>query len=294
MRQESATPDQRLSRIAARQHGVVGTPQLIAVGISPQGISRRAASGRLHRVHRGVYAVGHPRLSIEGAWLAAVLACGDGAALSHRSAAALWGLLPAIRGLVHVTVPGTAGRRKRRGIRIHRSRSLGPETTTRRKNVPVTTAGRTLADLRKVVMADEWRAAARQAGVLGLDIAKNAGEESPQTRSELEDRFLALCRRHHLPPPEVNVRIGPYVVDFLWREHGLVVELDGYRYHRGRIAFEDDRARDVELRLLGLHVVRFTYRQVIDQPAWALGRLAHVLDLQLPRSPAWQAPRTDL
>jgi very-short-patch-repair endonuclease len=283
MREQSAKSDRSIARMAARQHGVITTAQLRAAGITKDKARRRVRQGRLHPVHRGVYAVGHPRLSNEGRWLAAALACGDGSALSHHSAAALWALIPAKPGLVHITVPGSSGR-KRRGIRIHRSTTLIPTTTTRRRGIPVTTPERTLADLRRVVAPDQWRDALRHADVLGLPVGRFS-DDPPLTRSELEDRFLALCRRHRLPAPEVNARVGPYVVDFLWREHGLIVELDGYRYHRGRIAFEDDRARDVELKLLGFDVVRFTYRHVVDQPAWAFGRLVALLAGGSPPSP---------
>ncbi len=229
-------------------------------------MARRVQSGRLHRIHRGVFAVGHKRLTNEGIWLAAVLACGDGAALSHRSAAALWKLLPASRGIVDITVPGTGGRRKRRGIRLHRSPSLTPAATVRRNGIAVTTPARTLADLRRVSTPEEFRNARRQAEIMGLDLGQQ-GVEADLTRSELEHRFLRLCRRHRLPRPEVNARVGPFVVDFLWCSQRLVVETDGYRFHRGRLAFEADRARDIELKLLGYTVVRFTHRQVVDDPS---------------------------
>jgi very-short-patch-repair endonuclease len=195
--------------------------------------------------------------------MAAVLACGDGAALSHRSAAALWKLLPATRGVVDVTVPGTGGRRRRPGIRLHRSPLLTPAVSTLRSGIAVTTPARTLADLRRVAPPDELRRAIRQAEVLGLEIGGEEGVD--RSRSELEHLFLRLCRRHRLPPPEVNVRIGPFLVDFLWRDRRLIAETDGYRFHRGRTAFEDDRARDVELKLLGYEVVRFTHRQVMGE-----------------------------
>jgi very-short-patch-repair endonuclease len=201
-------------------------------------------------------------LSNEGKWLAAVLACGEGAALSHRSAAGLWNLMSVSGSLVDVTVPGTGGRRRRRGIRLHRSLSLTPALTTRRNGIAVTTPARTLADLRSFATQDELHAAIRQAEVLHLPIGD--GPEPDLTRSELERRFVWLCRRHRLPASEVNVPVGPYLVDFLWRERRLIAETDGYRFHRGRSAFEDDRARDVELKLQGYEVLRFTHRQVVE------------------------------
>jgi very-short-patch-repair endonuclease len=196
--------------------------------------------------------------------MAAVLACGDDAALSHRSAAELWGLLPAAVGPVHVTVPDRGSRPKRNGIRIHRSRSLTPEMVTRRRSIPLTSPVRTLADLRGSVSSAEHRRAARQAAVLGLPLADE--QDYDGTRSELEHRFLRLCQRHRLPSPEVNVRVGDFVVDFLWRDQRVIVETDGYRFHRGRQAFEDDRARDLALRLQGYQMLRLSYMQVVEEP----------------------------
>ncbi|OLE36031.1 MAG: hypothetical protein AUG48_09035 [Actinobacteria bacterium 13_1_20CM_3_68_9] len=145
---------------------------------------------------------------------------------------------------------------------MHRSSSLTSAVTTRRHGIAVTTPARALADLPRVATPDEVRCAIRQAEVLGLPAS--VGSE-PETRSELEHLFLRLCRHHRLPPPEVNVRIGPFIVDFPWRDQKLIVETDGYRFHRGRLAFEDDRARDVTLKLQGYEVVRFTHRQVANE-----------------------------
>jgi very-short-patch-repair endonuclease len=275
MRQESATPDMVIAQTAARQHGVVSFEQLLAAGVSASGISRRVSKGRLHRVFRGVYAVGHTRLSSEGRWMAAALACGKAASLSQRSAAELWALLPPRNGPIDITIPGTDGRRKRRGIRLHRSRLLTPAVTTLRDGIAVTTPARTLADLRRVATPDDFGRAIRQAEVLGLPIGDQI-VANDLTRSELERRFLWLCRRHRLPTPEVNVRVGPFIVDFLWRDKRLIAETDGYRFHRGRSAFEGDRARDVELKLRGYEVVRFTYRQVVEQ-ALPVARTLRVL-----------------
>jgi very-short-patch-repair endonuclease len=163
--------------------------------------------------------------------MAAVLACGPGAVLSHRSAAELWALLVPGDGPIHVTVPTTAGRRRRPGLR----------------------------DLRRLVSAAVVRRATRQAEYLGLDLGET---DTDRIRSELERSFLQLCRRHRLPAPEVNAPIGPYAVDFLWRPQRLVVETDGYAAHRGRQAFEDDRARELYLHGRGLRVRRFSDRQI--------------------------------
>jgi very-short-patch-repair endonuclease len=207
--------------------------------------------------------------------MAAVLACGEGAVLSHRSAAALWELLPARPGAVDVIVDTRSGRRPRRGIRIHRTTTLARASMTRRKGIPVTAPARTIADLRWTAEPALARRALRQAAILGLPL--NEVTERGGSRSELEDHFIALCRRHRLPSPEVNVRIGPFLVDFLWRDLRLIVEVDGYRYHRGRLAFEADRSRDVELKLAGYEVIRLTYRQVVNHRERTARRLAALL-----------------
>jgi very-short-patch-repair endonuclease len=239
MRHKLAKPDRTVAEIAARQHGVVNRKQLSWAGLSPKAISRRVQAGRLHRLYRGVYAVGHTNLSREGRWLAAVFACGEGAVLSHENAAHLLGISPTSPSTIHVTVPATSGRTKRRGIRLHYSTTLTPADTTQRHNIPVTTHARTLADL---------------------------GYGTERTRSDLERLFLRICREHGIPKPEVNVKIGSYTVDFLWRQAGLVVEVDGYRYHSDRATFRSDRARDRELGRRGLEVLRFADEEVGEEP----------------------------
>ena len=263
----------RLVRLATAQHGVVSLPQLRALGFGREAIKYRARTSRLHRVHRGVYAVGHARLSHEGRWMAAVLACAPDrantnrpAVLSHRSAAALWKMLPPFPAAVDVSIPGDGGRRRRKGIRLHRTLSLPAFEVTLRQGIPVTTPSRTLTDLRTCLSSPLLGRARRQAEVLGYPIDDPATSEAEPARSELEHRFLALCRRHRLPAPEVNAAVGGYVVDFLWRERHLIVETDGYRYHRGRATFEHDHRRQADLAAAGFEVLRFTWRQVVDEP----------------------------
>jgi very-short-patch-repair endonuclease len=239
MRRKRATADQIIAEIAARQHGVVALDQLYRAGLTHPAVRRRAQAGRLHRVHRGVYAIGNPNITREGHWIAAVLACGEGAVLSHQSAAALWKLSPTSPAVVHVTVPGSNGRRKRNGIVLHRSTTLIPAETTRRRGIPVTTQARTLADL---------------------------GHGPERTRSDLERLFLRLCREHGLPRPEVNSRVGSYEVDFHWREERLIVEVDSYRYHSDRATFRADRARDRELGRRGFIVLRFADEELAEDP----------------------------
>jgi very-short-patch-repair endonuclease len=203
--------------------------------------------------------------------MAAVLACGSQAVLSHTSAGELWGMIrpsraPSSAGvrpaIPHVTVPGEA--RTREGIRVHRSQTLFPSAVTLRAGIPVTNPSRTLTDLRRLLPRPQFAAARRQAEYLGLPLDPTL--EPDHTRSELEARFLALCRRHRLPQPQVNVPLGPFTVDFLWPTPRLVVELDGYRAHSGPSAFEADRARDVQLRALGYDALRLTWRQVVSEP----------------------------
>lgn len=211
--------------------------------------------------------------------MAAVLASGPGAALSHGSAAAIWDLLKPISGPVDVSVPTQAGRRRRTGIRLHRCASLRPDQVTCRCGIPVTTPARTVADLQRAVPSHLVRRAIRQAEMLGFPLDVEARTDG--TRSELERLFLRLCRRHRLPPPQVNSKIGSLTVDFLWPECQLVVETDGYRYHRGRQAFEDDRARDLQLRALGYEVIRLAHKQVLEEPE----RVARALKVVLQAAP---------
>jgi len=269
---DKSGPDVAIAAIAARQHGVITRAELVLVGVSKSAISDRVYAGRLHRIHRGVYAVGHRNLSNEGKWMAAVLACGESAVLSHTSAAELWGIRrprrpsePDKSAAIHITVPIASGRRRRRGFTLHRSSTLIAGHCTRRNGIPVTNPGRTLADLRPLLSPAQLAAAIREAEFLGLP---RAGVRPPDpVRSELEQLFLALCRRQRLPRPGVNVRIDRYEVDFIWADARLIVEVDGWESHRSRSAFEEDRARDARLSVLGYRVLRFTWRQVTDDGA---------------------------
>jgi very-short-patch-repair endonuclease len=237
--------------------------------------------------------------------MAAVLASGEGAVLSHLSAAELWGIRrPSLRlsggggsdepDPVHVTVPGTAGRRRRKRIVLHRSSTLTATDRTRRDGIPTTTPARTLADIRPLLSPAQFNAAVREAEFLRLPVGDpfaagrvvahqpaagraNSRDPSARTRTELENRMLALCRRHRLPQPEVNVRLDRYEVDFLWRNARLVVEVDGWDAHRTRSAFEEDRARDAHLAVLGYEVVRFTWRQLTRDPISIAGTVRTLL-----------------
>jgi very-short-patch-repair endonuclease len=173
-----------------------------------------------------------------------------------------------------VTVPSSNGRRHA-GVVIHRSRTLTAAQITRRLGIPVTTPSRTLADLRRSLPQLQFARALREAEFLRLPVDRSL--QPDHTRSELETRFLRLCRRHRIPQPDVNVRVGSFVVDFLWPSHCLVAELDGYRAHGGRLAFEADRARDLELATLGFRVVRITWRRLNDDLDGLVAALRHLL-----------------
>jgi hypothetical protein len=260
--------------------GVFTRDELRAGGLSDGAIARRLRAGTLHRMYRNVYAVAAPELlRAEARWLGAVLACGDGAVLSHRSAAVLWGLLEDRWPFVDVTSP-RRGRKGTEGIRLHRTRRLEPADVVVVRSVPVTSVERTLLDLADVVALRVLRRAARQAEVLHLPVgspremahgrrgAPSLGAlsfhraEISMTRSELESRFLRLCRRFNVPLPEVGPDIEGKERDFVWRDGRLVVEVDGHATHGTRFAFEDDRQRDLALVRAGWRVVRFTYAQI--------------------------------
>ena len=202
-------------------------------------------------------------------------ACGTAAVLSHHSAAQLWELLPRYSGPVHVTVPHTRKPRPGHDTTIHRSRTLTDHEIVQHNRIPVTTPGRTLRDLRSTLSRGQWEGAVDRARARRFPIA-DLVDEAP-TRSALERQFLRLCRRHRILAPRVNVRVGPFIVDFLWEESRLIVEVDGYQFHRDRAAFEADRARDSELMVRGYQVLRFTYRQVKEEPARVAATIRHML-----------------
>lgn len=290
--------DHLIAAIAARQDGTIATRQLAAVGVPQPAVSRRVAAGRLHPMLTGVHAVGHPEVGRRGWWQAALLAAGPTATLSHRAAAELWGIADPRPGPIDVTVPGITGRR-RRGVRCHGGQ-LDRRDVEHRAGLPVTTVARTLLDLAEQVTVPELvrtldRAEAarlhRPAPVADVLARANGRRGSgrlrqalliarPQdvlTRSELERRALRTVRRHGLPQPEVNVVLCTYEVDLLWRERRLAVELDGRGSHGDGVAFERDRRRDATLAVAGWQVLRFTWRQVVNEPAWVAGTLRHVL-----------------
>jgi very-short-patch-repair endonuclease len=268
--------------LAERQHGVVGRCQILDAGVGRRVVERRLEAGRLHVVQRGVYAVGHRVLTREGQWMAAVLAAGPRAALSHRSAAALWMVRSSTE--LEVTVPTG---RARPGIMIHRALVPADELTTQR-GIPVTTVPRTLFDLAGNLPRHQVERAINEAEVrrladplsladlldryprrLGAPAIRSILHDGVTvTRSELEARFLSFLRKCGLPRPETNTRLhvaGRWIeCDCLWRERGLIVELDGWAAHGTAAAFERDRARDRILQAHGWRLARVTWRQLRD------------------------------
>ena len=270
--------DREIAKLAERQHGVVALWQLIALGFEPDAVEARVRRGRLHRLHRGVFAVGHRRLDWRGVLIAAVLAYGPEAVLSHRSAARLWGIRPDNRPRVDVTVPAR-GLRSRKGIQVHCVRELDARDIGRIDGHVIkalTEAERQqIIDLRALRALME-RSPGRRGQRPLREILADAVIE-PETREEFEHRFLQFCHEASLPRPKVNTDVEGYEVDALWRHAKLVVELDSWEFHQHRKAFEDDRERDAVLLLTGYRVVRVTWRQLTRDPRKLEDRLKALL-----------------
>jgi very-short-patch-repair endonuclease len=268
--------------LASTQHGVVTRDQLLALGLSSEGIKHRIRRGRLYPFWRGVYAVGTPHVGQLGLWMAAVLSCGPEAALSHESAAALWDIRPPGAGDVHVSVPLPIDRR-RPGIVIHRRAKLRSSDLMERHRIPVTSPALTLVDLATRLAPHQLEAAVSEADKLDRidpDRLRSALDEltgrpgvAPLrklldrrtfilTDSELERRFLQIVRRAGLPLPQTGSYVNGFRVDFYWPGLGLVVETDGLRYHRTPAQQARDRRRDQAHAAAGLTPLRFTHAQV--------------------------------
>jgi very-short-patch-repair endonuclease len=265
---ESAHIDVLVARLATRQDGVVGVEQLLALGLTRAAIKHRVRSGRLIRVHQGVYAVGHEALSDHGRMIAALLAVGPGATLSHETAAYHWTLIPSLPPYIDVTLIDRQPR-TRHGVRVHRATRL--ETTTH-QGLRVTTPLETLAQLR-----DETRDRARAEALVKKLIPRQADDHAEPTRSALEDALLPALEAAQLPKPLVNTTLLGHEVDFFWPDQRLVVETDGWATHGHRRAFESDRARDAQLVAAGYRVLRFTWRQVTHQTLLVAVQIAQAL-----------------
>jgi very-short-patch-repair endonuclease len=296
MRQE-VVPDRQIAAIAAHQGGVIAHQQLVECGLSTSGIHRRVRAGRLHRLHRGVFAVGHRVVGVTGRRWAAVLACGDGAVLSHVAAGSAWDIRGSSSAVFDVTV-GRGGRIRRAGLRIHTVTALRPDEVTRRDGLPITTPARTLLDLAAARVRNLDTALDRAERLRLVDFAElhallERYPGRPGTRSLkaqlaryrgavdawswLERLVNKLCNEHGLPPPQVNTSIEGRVRDFFWPDCRLVVEADSYAWHRSPSALNADRERDVELTLAGYRVLRFTYEQVTERPDYVVGAIVSAL-----------------
>jgi len=277
--------DARLARRAEEQHAVATGAHLRALGLSNEQIEYRLRAGRLHRLHQGVYAIGHRDITLHGRFLAAVLAVGADAVLSHRSAAVLWGFAPkpwAQDGTIHVAVPRRP--RQREGLRIHSLTALDDHAWTRRHRIPVTTAARTILDLarqesdrtvkralgqaqvdRRVSVPQLRQEAVKTKHRGGKRILLLTGKGPRPTRSGLEDRMFDLCDALTKPRPKSNARVEGFEVDFHFEQQRVIVETDGGRYHRSEEQREADRAKQAHLEATGYRVLRITDDE-IEEP----------------------------
>lgn len=290
--------DEAIARLAARQHGVVSRPQLLALGLGAGAIKHRVELGRLQVLHRGVYAVGHRALRREAWWMAAVLAAGPDAVLSHRSAAELWRIRGTSRARIDVIVP--CHRRSTARLDLHRVEVQLDEVTIE-DGIPVTTPARTLLDLAAVVSQEHIQAAfneaevqrltsptsldalvaryPRRAGIRAINavLTQHRAIAAPIPTHVLERRLLTLLDAHNLPRPQINRLSDSGELDATWPEQRLIVECDGFATHGTRRAFEADRARDRELVVAGWRVIRITWRQLADEPETIARQLAALL-----------------
>jgi hypothetical protein len=293
MEHQDATVEEILARIARRQRGLVTRKQLLAAGISKEEIRRRIQKGALLRVHRGVYRVGHKAPSIEARYLAAVLACGEGAVLSGQAAAYLWGLIKGAAPPPEVTAPN---RRKVKGVRTRHARRGEIEATTWR-GIPITTVPRTLVDLCSSLQLEDLARACHEAGVLhrttprqvekiltkrpntpgAKELRRVMRGDVHVTLSALERRFLERLDEASLPHPITNKPAGSKRVDCRWPQHNLTVELDSYRFHNSRHAWEQDRRREREAHARGDDFRRYTPYDVFDAPEQMLAELRGLL-----------------
>ncbi|MGI9098044.1 MAG: type IV toxin-antitoxin system AbiEi family antitoxin domain-containing protein [Solirubrobacteraceae bacterium] len=278
--------------MAADQHGVVSARQLQAAGLNRPAVQVRVRNGRLHPVHRGVYAVGHGALTLHARFMAATLACGPAAVLSHRSAGALWGFLAWETGChPEVMVPDSSAR-CRRGLRVHRTRALDSRDVTRRDAIAVTTPAGTLLDLADDLPANGLRRTMRQAQAMRwtnvrqiADVLTRANgrrgahrlaaliaDGPAPTRSEFEDVVLDLVLSAGLRRPEINERLGSVFPDLRWPDRRLTVECDGAAWHDNKLARENDAERQARLEAGGERVLRVTWQQAVTRPQQTLAR----------------------
>jgi very-short-patch-repair endonuclease len=288
---------QELATMATRQHGVISIRQLRRLGFSKKAVHRGVAAGRLHRLHHGVYAVGHINLSLHGRCLAAVLAGGPRALLSHYSAGWLLGLISTRPIPIHVTTP--VPRKRRDAVRIHHSRTLIDGDRAVEDGIPVTSVARTALDLAAILRFRNLRRLIRRSEELRVFdladfrsvLARNRGHrgvcpleralaiyEPPRlTRSELEREFVALAEKEGLPRLVTAFSVAGYELDVYWPELRFAVELDVYATHGTHEPFEEDRLRDEDLKLAGIELTRVTGRRFEREPRQVMNRVARLL-----------------
>jgi very-short-patch-repair endonuclease len=293
---QDGTVDELIAELASAAHGLVTRKNLLGKGITAQEIKRRLQRGSLLREHRGVYGVGHRALGVEARYLAAVLACGDGSLLIGRPAAYLWSLIkgsapqPEVIALVKHRV---------KGVRTHRVRRIDPEDATACRGIPLTSVPRTLVDLAAVLPEVQLGRACHEAEVRyrttpeqvervlarlpsrpgARTLRRLLHGDIPVTLSRLEQRFLTLLRKQRLPPPRTNRPAGGHRVDCRWPEYRLTVELDSYRYHGSRHAWEADRRREREAYARGDAFRRYTWSDVLEDPTLMLRELRALLGM---------------
>lgn len=308
--------DGEVGRLAVEQNGVVTLEQLEGLGLTDEAITKRVDRGRLHRIHQTVYSLTPRVMTQRGRFMAAVLACGPDAVLSHRSAAYLWGLVDEWPDPIDVTAPNRRGRSPD-GVAAHRDGSLQPIDKTTLHGIPITSVARTLLDYAGATSERELRKAVAQAEVGGiLDpaamrsvlrrgrgrrgvarlrlIIETLHPQTKRSRSELERLFLTMCVVARLPQPEVNIWLevpggDPLQADFLWRDARLIVEADSREYHDTPTAFEEDRKREQRFQLAAWRVSRCTWAQVEREPR----RLATTIRALLAQDPPTTTPRPE-
>jgi very-short-patch-repair endonuclease len=283
-------------QLARSQHWVISRNQLVDLGFTASAIRHRLRTGRLRPVFRAVYAVGRPELTQRGRWMAAVLRCGEGAALSHEAAGAHWGILRRPRNVIDISGPALV-RAPNEPIAFHQRR-LSAGDVTRREGIPVTTPVCTLVDLATRLTPSREEAAVNEADSLGLidpEALRRALDEMPARRpgapalrtlidqatfaltdSELERRFLRIVRQAGLPKPLTQQAVNGFRVDFYWPDLELIVETDSLRYHRTPAKQTRDRLRDQVHTAAGFICLRFTHRQITFEPAHVVAILAAV------------------
>jgi hypothetical protein len=303
--------DMAIATLAASQEGVIASAQLDACGLGERGARHRVARGRLHRLFPGAYAVGHPIVSADGRRLAAVLACGEGAVLSRRSAASAWGMLNGDGRRFDVVAPGRSGGRvsDEAKVDLRRTRRLPEEDITVLRGIPITTVGRTLLDLSGFAGAQLVQRAVHEAEVMGLldveavlaTIERNPGRRGTRMlrgalgvgapdpdNAEFATRFFSLCLDYGLPSPRLGVHVDGgdrlYEVDALFEAERLIVELDGGRVHRTARNFQTDRRRDSILAARDYQTLRYTWQRLCDEPAAIARELRRVLALRALRA----------